>query len=52
MSSVNFKRETVGSMESVILRVTEALKAQGFGVLTRFAHGHSLLNTSRRFHIG
>jgi len=35
MSSINFKKETVGPMDSAIMRVTEALKSQGFGVLTR-----------------
>jgi uncharacterized protein (DUF302 family)/rhodanese-related sulfurtransferase len=35
MSSINLKKEILGSMESAIDRVTEALKTQGFGVLTR-----------------
>jgi|GEM_PF-286580 len=35
MSSINMKRETAGPMDSAIERVTEALKAQAFGVLTR-----------------
>ncbi len=35
MSLINLKREIKGPMESAIERVTEALKTQGFGVLTR-----------------
>ncbi len=32
---VNFKREVSGDVASVIERTTEALKGEGFGVLTR-----------------
>jgi uncharacterized protein (DUF302 family) len=35
MSQINFKREINGSVEDVVLRLTEQLKAHGFGVLTR-----------------
>jgi uncharacterized protein (DUF302 family) len=35
VSLINLKREIKGPMESAIERVTEALKTQGFGVLTR-----------------
>jgi len=35
MSSINFKRETTGPMESAVTRISDALKTQGFGVLTR-----------------
>lgn len=35
MGSINFKRQVAGENEEVIQRVTEALKTQGFGVLTR-----------------
>lgn len=32
---INFKREISGSLDSVIDRVTKALSAEGFGILTR-----------------
>ncbi len=33
--SICFKRELIGDLESIIERVTNALKGEGFGVLTR-----------------
>lgn len=33
--AINIKREVPGSVEEVVERVTSALKAEGFGVLTR-----------------
>lgn len=35
MSTINIKKEVLGSLEAVIHQVTEALKTEGFGVLTR-----------------
>ncbi len=35
MENINFKRTFEGTLETVIDRVTAALKIQGFGVLTR-----------------
>lgn len=35
MKSVNFKKEVTGKIDDVITRVTDGLKAEGFGVLTR-----------------
>lgn len=35
MSNLNFKKTIDGNLESVADRVTEALKTEGFGVLTR-----------------
>lgn len=35
MRPLNFKKEVAGSLDTVISRLTEALKKQGFGVLTR-----------------
>lgn len=35
MKIVNFKTEVSGQVEDVVKRVTEALKIEGFGVLTR-----------------
>jgi len=35
MNSINFKREISDGMEQAIERVTQALAAQGFGILTR-----------------
>ena len=35
MSSINFKREIADSVDHAIGRVTTALAAQGFGILTR-----------------
>jgi uncharacterized protein (DUF302 family) len=35
MAEINFKREVQGGLEDVIAKLTEALKAEGFGVLTR-----------------
>ena len=35
MNEVNFKREVNGEVENVVERVTQALKTEGFGVLTR-----------------
>jgi len=35
MSNINFKREISDSLENAIERVTAALGAQGFGILTR-----------------
>lgn len=35
MRPLNFKKEVVGTLDTVISRLTEALKKQGFGVLTR-----------------
>ena len=35
MKTVNFKTEVSGQVEDVVKRVTEALKIEGFGVLTR-----------------
>ena len=34
-NSINFKREIVAGVEDAVERVTAALKAEGFGVLTR-----------------
>jgi len=34
-SDVNFKREIEKSLDEAIARVTEALKSEGFGILTR-----------------
>ncbi len=35
MNAINFKKEIAGSMGGAIERVTKALAAEGFGVLTR-----------------
>ena len=35
MKSINFKKETAGTVEQVVAEVTELLKSEGFGVLTR-----------------
>ena len=35
MQEVNFKKEVSGNVESCVTKVTEKLKEQGFGVLTR-----------------
>lgn len=35
MSDINFKKEVSGTVESVVERVTQALKTEGFGILTR-----------------
>lgn len=35
MAPINLKKEFHGSFDSAIIKITEALKAQGFGVLTR-----------------
>ncbi len=35
MNSVNIKKEVRGQFEDVIIRLTEELKSQGFGVLSR-----------------
>ncbi|MGZ3699760.1 MAG: DUF302 domain-containing protein [Bdellovibrionota bacterium] len=35
MKSINFKTETTGTVEQVVGKVTQALQAEGFGVLTR-----------------
>lgn len=35
MMEINFKTEVSGSFDDVIARTTEALKKQGFGILTR-----------------
>lgn len=35
MGEINFKREVSGDIENTIDRLTEALKKEGFGVLTR-----------------
>lgn len=35
MSDLNFKKEVSGDLETVIATVTEKLREQGFGVLTR-----------------
>ncbi len=35
MTTVNFKREVESSLDSTIERVTKALAAEGFGILTR-----------------
>ena len=35
MRPLNFKKEVNGQLEPVIVKLTEALKKQGFGVLTR-----------------
>ncbi len=35
MNSINMKKEIAGPMDTAIGRVTDVLKAQGFGVLTR-----------------
>ena len=34
-NEINFKREINGNIENAIERVTQALKSEGFGVLTR-----------------
>lgn len=35
MNTINFQKEITGSVEDGIRRVTDALKGEGFGVLTR-----------------
>lgn len=35
MTSINFKREIADTMEQAIARITQALAAEGFGILTR-----------------
>lgn len=35
MEQINFKKEITSSMEAAVIAVTEKLKDQGFGVLTR-----------------
>ena len=35
MQEVNFKKEVTGEIETCVAKVTEKLKEQGFGVLTR-----------------
>ncbi len=35
MNSINLKRTVTGDLEGVISRLTESLKVQGFGILTR-----------------
>ncbi len=35
MVSINFKKELSGSVENAVIKVTEALQSEGFGVLTR-----------------
>lgn len=35
MTGINFKREITGTVDQAIDRVTKALAAQGFGILTR-----------------
>lgn len=35
MSDVNFKKVVTGSVDGIVARVGEALKAEGFGILTR-----------------
>ena len=35
MRPLNFKKEITGQLEPVVVKLTEALKKQGFGVLTR-----------------
>lgn len=35
MNEINYKKEIAGSMEEAIARIGEALKAEGFGILTR-----------------
>jgi uncharacterized protein (DUF302 family) len=35
MLPLNFKKETTGTLDEVVTRLTESLKKQGFGVLTR-----------------
>ena len=35
MNTINFKREIPGTLDGAIERVTKALGAQGFGILTR-----------------
>jgi uncharacterized protein (DUF302 family) len=35
VNSINLKKQIAGPMEEAIIQVTEALKAEGFGVLTR-----------------
>jgi uncharacterized protein (DUF302 family) len=40
MSSINFKREVADTMDHAIDRITKALAAEGFGILTRIdMHG-------------
>lgn len=35
MKTINFKKQVTGSLEQVIEKLTNALKTEGFGVLTR-----------------
>lgn len=35
MNGINFKRQISGTVEEIVQRVTEALKEEGFGTLTR-----------------
>lgn len=35
MRSINFKKEVSGTVEGIVQRVTDGLKTEGFGVLTR-----------------
>ena len=35
MNQINFKKEVTGSIEEVVILVTQKLKDQGFDVLTR-----------------
>lgn len=35
MQEVNFKKEVLGEVETYVTKVTEKLKEQGFGILTR-----------------
>jgi uncharacterized protein (DUF302 family) len=35
MKTINLKKEVTGNLEGVIQRLSEALKGQGFGILTR-----------------
>ena len=35
MDAINFKKEMTGTLDAVIAEVTELLKAEGFGILTR-----------------
>jgi uncharacterized protein (DUF302 family) len=35
MKAVNFKREISGTVEEAVVKVTQALQSEGFGVLTR-----------------
>jgi uncharacterized protein (DUF302 family)/rhodanese-related sulfurtransferase len=43
MNQINFKREVMGTVEATIVQVTEALRSEGFGVLTRIDL-HSKIN--------